>query len=94
MREKTYIDETRKATQVIWLGRIAVLNQQYVVQLATDDDLISLFKITGLGTRQCSIGSYDAWESFSESCYLVRYKTREGVKTALGCVQMNRCRDP
>ena len=72
--EQTYIDETRKATQVIWLGRIAVLNQQYVVQLATDDDLISLLKISGLGTRQCSIGSYDAWESFSESCYLVRYK--------------------
>jgi hypothetical protein len=44
------------------------------VQLATDDDLISLFKISRLGTRQCSIASYDAWESFSESCYLVRYK--------------------
>ena len=71
---KTYIDETRKATQVIWLGRIGVLNQKYVVQLATDDDLISLLKISGLGTRQCSIATYDAWDGFSESCYLVRYK--------------------
>jgi hypothetical protein len=70
---KAYVDETREATQVIWLGRIAALNQQKVA-FATDDDLISLFQISRLGTRQWSIASYDAWESFSESCYLVRYK--------------------
>ncbi|MBI4548286.1 MAG: hypothetical protein HY707_09915 [Ignavibacteriae bacterium] len=71
--EKTYIDETRKATQVIWLGRIAVLNQ-YVVRLVTDNDLLCLFKIIGLCTRQCSIDSYDQWNHFADSCYLVRYK--------------------
>jgi len=75
--EQTYIDEARGTTKVIWLGRLSAIEtgaDRIPVQVVTENDLLSLFKIIGLRTRQCSIDSYDQWEKFEESCHLVRYK--------------------
>ena len=69
LSSQEYLNEVKKATDVIWLGRSAYVYQPrdiLSVQVVTDQDLIDLFNLLGVKTRKYEISrSYDEWRMFS-----------------------------
>ena len=74
--ETSYLDQAKATTKVIWLGRptkFIVAGIPIVTELS-NDDLIALFRVSGLETKSYLISSYGDWEEFSKSCHTIWYK--------------------
>jgi hypothetical protein len=86
LEAKKYIDEVRRAADVVSLFRTPAIDLSQIgagisglvpVPVASDFDIQSLIELSACETKQYTVTTPDEWRQFFDSCYTVRFKCKK-----------------